>query len=171
MLYVLYPNGLLVTLMSYLQRIDQPGYRLAVQVCNGATDKLQRHICQYFGDLLTSNQSDDDEETDRDTMRTSHDLIKRLFRSCPGVLHSVIPILETELRSDGLDSRLLATQTLGEMYADKGGQDLVRKHPSTWMAWVNRKADVAVAVRLKCVEATPALITSLPECREALAGM
>lgn len=144
---------------------------MAVQVCNGAADKLQRHVCQYFGDLLTSNSSeDDDDETNHEATRTSHDLIKRLFRSCPGVLHSVIPILETELRSDGLESRLLATQTLGEMYADKGGMDLVRKYPSTWTTWINRKADVAVAVRLKCVEATPALITNLPECRDTLAG-
>jgi sister-chromatid-cohesion protein PDS5 len=65
---------------------------------------------------------------------------------------------------------LLATQTLGEMYADKGGMDLIRKYPSTWTAWVNRQADVAVTVRLNCVEATPALITSLPEYRGTLAG-
>jgi len=97
--------------------------------------------------------------------------VKRLFRSCPGVLHSVIPILETELRADDLNARLIATQTLGEMYAEKGGLDLVRKHPSTWTAWVNRKSDVAVAVRLKCVEAVPALLTSLPDCREALDGV
>jgi sister-chromatid-cohesion protein PDS5 len=56
------------------------------------------------------------------------------------------------------------------MYADKGGMDLVRKYPSTWTAWLNRKADVAVAVRLKCVEATPGLITNLPEYRETVAG-
>jgi len=56
------------------------------------------------------------------------------------------------------------------MYADKGGPDLVKKYPATWNAWVNRKADVSVAVRLKCVEATPALITSLPEARETLEG-
>lgn len=83
----------------------------------------------------------------------------------------MIPILETELRSDGLESRQLATQTLGEMYADKGGMDLVRKYPTTWTAWINRKSDIAVAVRLKCIEATPGLITNLPECREILAGM
>jgi sister-chromatid-cohesion protein PDS5 len=143
---------------------------LAVQVCNGATDKLQRHVCQYFGDLLTSNSSEDGDETDHETTRTSHDLIKRLFHSCPGVLHSVIPILEAELRSEGLESRLLATQTLGEMYADKWGADLVKKYPSTWTSWTNRKSDIAVSVRLRCIEATPGLIMNLPESRETLAG-
>ena len=97
--------------------------------------------------------------------------MKRLHHSCPAVLHSVIPILETELRADGITPRIIATQTLGEMYADKGGPDLVRKYPSTWQAWINRKADIAVPVRLKCVEAIPALLSNLPECKETLEGI
>ncbi|KAF8970162.1 armadillo-type protein [Flammula alnicola] len=148
-------------------RIEQPGYRLAVQVCNAAADKLQRHVCQYFGDLVTSSTEEAGEE-DLDNIRTSHELVKRLHHSCPAVLHSVIPILETELRADGLNPRIIATQTLGEMYADKGGPDLVKKYPTTWQTWVNRKADISVAVRLKCVEAMPALITNLPDARETL---
>jgi sister-chromatid-cohesion protein PDS5 len=96
--------------------------------------------------------------------------VKRLHHSCPAVLHSVIPILETELRADGTTPRIIATQTLGEMYADKGGPDLVRKYPSTWQAWINRRADIAVPVRLKCVEAIPALLSNLPECKETLEG-
>lgn len=97
--------------------------------------------------------------------------MKRLHHSCPAVLHSVIPILETELRADGITPRIIATQTLGEMYADKGGPDLVRKYPSTWQAWINRRADIAVPVRLKCVEAVPALVSNLLECRETLEGI
>ncbi|KAF8156995.1 armadillo-type protein [Crassisporium funariophilum] len=163
------PNDVLEVIMAQFMeknaRIEQPGYRLAVQLCNASADKLQRHVCQYFGDLLTSTEDGDE---DLETIRTSHELVKRLHHSCPTILHSVIPILETELRADALNPRLVATQTLGEMYADKGGPDLVRKYPSTWQAWINRKADKAVAVRLKCVESTPALLSNLPEAREAL---
>ncbi|KIM42318.1 hypothetical protein M413DRAFT_444743 [Hebeloma cylindrosporum] len=159
------PSDALEVIMSQFvdsnARLEQPGFRLAVQVCNAAADKLQRHVCQYFGDILL-------EDDDLDNIRSSHDLIKRIHRSCPAILHSVIPMLEAEIRADALQPRLIATQTLGEMYADKGGPDLVKKYPSTWNAWVNRKADIAVAVRLKCVEATPALITNLPEARETL---
>lgn len=138
-------------------------------MCNIAADKLQRHVCQYFGDLVTST-TEEGEDEDLDNIRTSHELVKRLHRSCPAVLHSVIPILETELRADGLNPRLIATQTLGEMYADKGGPELVRKYPSTWQTWINRRADVSVAVRLKCIEAIPALLANLPESRESLDG-
>ncbi|PPQ70235.1 hypothetical protein CVT25_011295 [Psilocybe cyanescens] len=165
------PSDALEVLMAQFieknARPDQPGYRLAAQVCNAAADKLQRHVCQYFGDLITSSTEDGGDE-DLDNIRTSHELVKRLHRSCPAVLHSVIPILETELRADGLNPRLIATQTLGEMYADKGGPELVKKYPSTWQMWINRKSDIAVAVRLKCIEAIPALLANLPESRDSL---
>ncbi|KAF8899783.1 armadillo-type protein [Gymnopilus junonius] len=158
---------------------ENPAYRLAVQVCNAAADKLQRNVCQYFGDLLTahhastshtrsSSPDDKDSTNEEESLRTSHALIKRLHSACPAVLHSVIPILETELRADGLGPRLMATQTLGEMYADKSGVDLVRKYPLTWSTWVSRKQDISVAVRLKCVEAVPPLLVNLPEQRETL---
>jgi sister chromatid cohesion protein PDS5 len=53
------------------------------------------------------------------------------------------------------------------MYADKGGPDLVRKYPSTWQAWINRRADIAVP---KCMEAIPALLSNLPEYKETFEG-
>ena len=152
-------------------------------MCNLAADKLQRNVCQYFGDLLTSSShasssrarsvtpDEKDHKEDEEHLRTSHDLIKRLHHACPGVLHSVIPILETELKADELTPRLMATQTLGEMYADKGGPDLVRKYPTTWTTWVNRKQDKHVQVRLKCVETIAPLLVNLPEQRDTLDGM
>lgn len=153
-------------------QLAQPGYRLAVAVCNGAADRLQRHVAQYFGDLLTSSPDDDDDD-DADTSATSsataHNLVKRLHRACPSILHSVIPLLEAELRVEGIGPRLIATQTLGEMYAaEKSGPELVKKYPATWATWLNRKSDVAVQVRLKCMEAIPPLIANLPETRDAL---
>ncbi|KAF9482670.1 hypothetical protein BDN70DRAFT_399452 [Pholiota conissans] len=149
--------------------LSQPGYRLAVTVCNAAADRLQRHVAQYFGDLLTSLPDDEDADATSASSATAHDLVKRLHRACPGVLHSVIPLLEAELRADGLAPRLIATQTLGEMYAaEKSGPELMRKYPATWATWLGRKADIAVPVRLKCIESVPPLIANLPEAREAL---
>jgi len=150
-----------------VQHIDQPSYRLAVQVCNAAADRLQRNVCQYFGDLLTSSVEEDQEE-DLDSIRTTHELVKRLHHSCPAVLHTVIPILEAELGADSANHRLIAVQTLGEMYADKNGPDLLKKYPSTWQAWMTKKLDEAVPVRLKCIEIVPALLANLTEAREQL---
>ncbi|TFK41636.1 armadillo-type protein [Crucibulum laeve] len=155
-----------IILAQFVQKsskFERSGHRLAVQVCNAAADKLQRHVCQYFTDIIVANSEDESFEE----IRTAHELIKRLHHSCPGLLHSVIPQLEEELRVEDVTLRGIATQVLGEMYADKGA-DLVKKYPSTWNMWVSRKNDKAVAVRLKFVEASAGLLTSLPEVHKTL---
>ncbi|KAG6907699.1 hypothetical protein DXG01_007755 [Tephrocybe rancida] len=146
------------------QRIEQAGYRLAVQVCNETADKLQRHVCQHFTDIIVANSRDEDFSE----IRTAHELIKRLNHSCPGLLHSVIPQLEEELRVEEVTLRLIATQALGEMFGDKGGAELVKKYPTTWNVWQLRKNDKAASVRLKFVEATKGLLVNLFEQREVI---
>jgi sister-chromatid-cohesion protein PDS5 len=146
--------------------MDQPAYRLAVTVCNATADKLQRHVCQYFTDIIVSHSRDEE----FDEIRTAHDLVKQLSRSCPALLHSVIPQLEEELRVDEVQLRLIATQVLGEMFSDKGGADLVKKYPSTWNVWLQRKNDKSGPVRLKLIEAAKGLLVNLPQYREVVEG-
>ena len=109
-------------------------------------------------------------EEDFTEIRNAHELIKRLHHSCPGLLHSVIPQLEEELRVDEVALRVLVTQVLGEMFADKGGGDLIKKYPATWNLWIQRKNDKSAAVRLKFVEACRSLLISLFEQREVVEG-
>jgi len=85
-------------------------------------------------------------------------------------LPSVIPQLEEELRAEDPTLRLIAAQVLGDMFADKGGPDLVKKYPATWNAWIGRKNDKTVQIRLKVVEASKALLTNLPDFREVIEG-
>lgn len=139
---------------------------MAVQVCNATSDKLQRHVCQHFTDIIVANSRDEDFTE----IRTAHELIKRLNHSCPGLLHSVIPQLEEELRVEEVTLRIIATQILGEMFADKGGAELVKKYPATWNVWIQRKNDRSAAVRLKFVEATKNLLVGLFEQREIIEG-
>ncbi|KAA1473006.1 cohesin-associated protein Pds5 [Dentipellis sp. KUC8613] len=166
------PNEVLETLMAQFMDkhpgMDNPAFRLAVQVCNATADKLQRHVCQYFTDIIVAHAPSDEDETDLADIRTAHDLIKRLHRTCPGLLHNVVPQLEEELRVEDVSLRTLATQALGEMFADKGGPDLVRKYPTTWNVWLMRKNDKSPTVRLALVEATRGLITSLADQREII---
>ena len=184
------------------------GYRLAVNVCTAATDRLQRHVCQHFTDLLTSHSLNQDSDEDSDEpsskdkgdkglsnqamerLKTTHDLIFRIHLACPGILHSVIPILESELRADKVEVRVVATRTLGWMYAgflssskpssssdeatksttthaqpfigpSKTAVDLYRKYPSTWSSWLARRVDISPLVRLACVEAVPGMLVGL----------
>ncbi|KAF9457542.1 armadillo-type protein [Collybia nuda] len=162
------PSEVLDTILSQFMdnntRIEQAGYRLAVQVCNQTVDKLQRHVCQHFTDIIVENSGDED----FNEIRTAHELIKRVHRSCPGLLQSIIPQLEEELRVEDQTLRLIVTQTLGEMFGDKGGVDLVKKFPTTWNVWILRKNDKSAAIRLKFVETARILIANLPEQRETI---
>ena len=146
--------------------MDQPAYRLAVTVCNTTSDKLQRHVCQYFTDIIVSNSREEDFEE----IRTAHDLVKQLSRSCPGLLTSVIPQLEEELRVEEVQLRLIATGVLGDMFSDRGGSDMVKKYPSTWNVWLQRKNDKTSAVRLRFVEAAKGLLANLPQHRDIIEG-
>jgi sister-chromatid-cohesion protein PDS5 len=137
-----------------------------VQVCNATADKLQRHVCQHFTDIIVANSNHED----FDEIRVAHELIKRLHHSCPGLLHSVIPQLEEELRVDDVTLRSIATQTLGEMFADKGGSDLVKKYPATWNVWVLRKNDKSPVIRLAFVDVVRGPLINLPEQRETFEG-
>ncbi|KAJ7039761.1 armadillo-type protein [Mycena alexandri] len=161
-----FPSEVLETIMAQFTdknaRQEQPAYRLAAQVCNSTADKLQRHVSQYFTEIIVAERDDDFTE-----IRTAHELIKRLYHSCPTVLPTVIPQLEEELQADELQLRLIVTQVLGEMFADQtSGLELTRQHPSTWNVWLKRKNDKAAAVRLKFVEAARALLASAPEQRD-----
>lgn len=105
-------------------------------------------------------------------MQTAHDLIKRLNSSCQSLLHNVVPQLEEELRVQDNHIRIMATQTLGEMFADKGGVDLAKKYPTTWAAWLSRQNDQAVAVRQCFVETAKGVLVhmTIPEQREQVGG-
>lgn len=153
--------------LSLPQGMDNPAYRLAVQVCNATADKLQRHVCQYFTDIIVQHSR----EEEYDEIRTAHDLIKRLNRTSPTLLHNVVPQLEEELRVEDVQLRTLATQVLGEMLADKGGADLVRKYPTMWQVWLLRRNDKSAAVRLAMVEAAKGLIVNLAEQRQIVEGV
>ncbi|KAH9039613.1 armadillo-type protein [Lactarius pseudohatsudake] len=142
--------------------LDNPAFRLAVQVCNNTSDRLQRHVCQYFTEVIVQHAPDEE----LDDIRKAHELVKQLNKSCPSLLHLVIPQLEEELRVEDLSLRTMATHVLGEMYADKGGADLVRKYPTTWNFWNLRRNDKSPAVRLAFVEATHGLLVGLPEQRD-----
>ena len=141
-----------------------------MQVCNGTADKLQRNVCQYFTDIIVSHTREEDDDEDFESIRTAHRLIKQIHKFCPSLLLNVIPQLEEELRIDELQIRILATQVLGQMFAEKGGVDLEKKYPTTWKMWLARKNDVAPGVRLAMLEAAKGLLSDNPELSKDMEG-
>ncbi|KAK4052801.1 Sister chromatid cohesion protein pds5 [Microbotryomycetes sp. JL201] len=164
----------------------RPAHRLAVDVCTGASDKLQRYVCQYFAEQITSHLQgskeddviDDDDSSDDGAKRnkkvnelkvpaaleTAHELIRSINRSVPALLTNVIPQLEEELGAENVAYRKLAADKLGQMFGEKVGQgDLAAKYPQTWRSWLDRVRDKSPAVRMAVVQSFRQILTEHPE--------
>lgn len=142
-------------------------FRVAVDVCNASSDKLVRPVSQYFTDTIAQHPYEDHEGDDEDgeggrdydAIQAAHALVKKMHRYCPKLLLSVIPQLQEEMSMDNVPVRLLATQTLGEMFGQvHHGVELMRGYRSTWVQWIARKNDKTPMIRLAFVETAKKLI-------------
>jgi sister-chromatid-cohesion protein PDS5 len=152
-----------------VQRDLPDAHRLAVEVCNQASDKLQRYVCQvcyfitrdlfnnpsnprymqYFTDVILSSDSQGD-GSDREAREEAHDLVRAINRACPSLLANVIPQLEQELDVADHGPRYLATKTLGHMFAER--PSIIRTHRTAWEAWLKRMKDISSQVRIALLE-------------------
>ncbi|KAL8280687.1 hypothetical protein RQP46_007010 [Phenoliferia psychrophenolica] len=170
-------------------------YLLAVEVARASADKLQRYVCQYFAEVITStingahdsDAADDSDSTSGVVQRKkgapaaieelpedfvkAHHLVKQIMRAVPTLLLNVIPQLEEELTADKPAYRKLATETLGAMAGDKAGQgDLALKYPTAWRAFLGRAKDRMPAVRIAVVDALPKIWIEHPELSHDIEG-
>jgi sister-chromatid-cohesion protein PDS5 len=148
--------------------VPPPAYNMAKNICNSCIDKMARHICQYFSEVIldaapssrrklgSADGEDDDVPVHEPSHEELHDLdkahqlAKELWKACPPVLQNVIPQLEQELLADNGEIRKLACETIGEM-ALTG--NFLSSAPATWKVWVSRANDKSPGVRAKWVQA------------------
>ncbi|KAG9124967.1 hypothetical protein FRC07_009533 [Ceratobasidium sp. 392] len=173
------PEVLEILLAQFLPaRNGSPPHRLSVDVCKNTADKLQRHVAQYFGDLLVQHSSGDQgtiPQEDVEELQNAHQLVQSLAQEVPSLLLNVIPQLEEELRVTDQTIRSIATQTLGAIFgSNPNGAKLARTYNSTWTQWLARKNDRVATVRVLFVEATKGILVHHGELRsdmeEALKG-
>jgi len=137
--------------------MDHPAYRLAVDVCKATSDKLQGPVAQYFTDIISQHRPDEDSDEELDDIKASHDLVIQLHRSVPALLNAVVPQLGEELGVDNEQMRILATRTLGTMFAFE--PHVASKYHTTWKSWVTRSRDKSANVRVTFVEELRNLIS------------
>ena len=83
-------------------------------------------------------------------------------------------MLEENLKAaDEVNLRQLTTKTLGTMFGERpivgtGVAELAKAYPSTWRAWLGRKVDKAIVVRLAWVEASRGILVNHPELYKSL---
>jgi sister-chromatid-cohesion protein PDS5 len=130
---------------------------------------------QHFAEIQQKHGRNPD-SNDLTLLTESHDLLLHIYRNCPGLLLNVIPVLEENLRvAEEVPLRQLSTRTLGIMFGERpvvgtGVADIPRAFPSAWRAWLGRKVDKNVGVRLVWVEAAKGILVNHPELRKEVEG-
>ncbi|KAJ3090605.1 hypothetical protein HK102_003231 [Quaeritorhiza haematococci] len=172
------------------QKENPAAYQLAVDLCNAATDKLQRYVCQYFGDIIAeagrsvaeegSDNSDDDSDAGGagrgafagfEEFKSAHDLILEINKTAPGVLLNVIPQLEEELKVETTSIRQLSTQVLGTMFSQPfSGSKLAFTYPQVWKTWQDRRNDKHAPIRITWVEFCSDFFKHQPQLSHDISG-
>jgi sister-chromatid-cohesion protein PDS5 len=130
---------------------------------------------QHFSEIQLSHGRSPT-PSDFKILSDSHDLLLSMYRYSPALLLNVVPLLEENLRAaDEIPLRQLTTKTLGTMFGERptigsGVADIAKAYPATWRAWLGRKVDKSIQVRLAWVEATRGILGSHPELHKALEG-
>ncbi|KAI9015984.1 armadillo-type protein [Hyaloraphidium curvatum] len=140
------------------QKENAAAFRMAVDLCKGTSDQLQRYFCTHFSDTILSAKEDDNYEE----VQAQHDLIVEINKHAPTALDRVIPVLENELMFQDTKIREIATTTFSALFAEKGSQ-LVKSFPGAWKKWLNREKDKEVAIRVKLIEGCAPIYKSHPE--------
>ncbi|OCF45868.1 hypothetical protein I317_00356 [Kwoniella heveanensis CBS 569] len=148
---------------------DVLSFQLTVDVCNQVADKLKRPIYSHFSDIQVDHGKDSS-QNDLKILSDSHKLLLTINKFCPDLLLNVVPLLQDNLKiADEVAIRQLSVKTLGRLFGQRSGaEDPARKYASAWRAWLGRRLDKALAVRLAWVEGTREVLIKHPEVRKEL---
>ncbi|WVQ98079.1 hypothetical protein IAU59_005201 [Kwoniella sp. CBS 9459] len=167
------PSGVMDCLIEQFElfagKPDVLSFQLTVDVCNQVADKLKRPIYAHFSEIQLAHGKDPS-QNDIKILAESHKLLLTIYRFCPDLLLNTVPLLEENLKiADEVPIRHLSVKTLGRLFGQRAGaEDPARKYPSAWRAWLGRKVDKALSVRLAWVEGTREVLIKHPEVRREL---
>jgi sister chromatid cohesion protein PDS5 len=117
-----------------------------------------------------------------DKLNGAYSLLVTLYQHCPDILTNVVPVLEGQVRGDNHVLREFATRALGQMFgtipaASGGGgaaaaqfASLAGPMMSTWKAWLGRRMDKSVAIRLAWVISARDVLVNHQEMRAEVEG-
>ncbi|CAO3633172.1 unnamed protein product [Mucor fragilis] len=154
-------------ILEQFDRFDKgsknPAYLMTLDICYACTGSLQRRVCQYFSDILLSiSNTTSDQSDDLDEVKKAHHLMRKINSATPDLLLNAMPLLQEEMKVDHMSIRQLATETLGEMFAEESS-NVAEKYPNIWKTWLGRRNDKAQSLRVKWLEACVDIYKHHPE--------
>lgn len=136
---------------TYDKGSKNPAFLMTLDICYACTSSLQRRVCQYFSDILLSMSGSTSENEDLEEVKKAHILMRKINSAAPELLLNAMPLLQEEMNVDHLGIRQLATETLGEMFAEESS-NVAEKYSNIWKTWLTRRNDKALSLRVRWLE-------------------
>ena len=124
-------------------------YNLAKDLIKKTTDSLLMYVQAFLNEALMQDKPDKLYQSSK----RIYDLIYELNVIAPTLLLSVLPQLECKIKSSNESERLKAVSLLARMFSEKDSK-LGKQHTVLLNHFLGRFLDIAVAIRIKCVQST-----------------
>uniref|UniRef100_A0A1L8DX47 Putative sister chromatid cohesion complex cohesin subunit pds5 n=1 Tax=Nyssomyia neivai TaxID=330878 RepID=A0A1L8DX47_9DIPT len=136
-------------------------YFIAKELILKTADTLKHYVQGFFNQVLVLDK------VDKSLSITSkvYELIYELNVIAPTCLLSVLPQLEVKLKSSKESERVKAVGLLARMFSEKDST-LAKQYTPLWRTFLGRFYDIAVPIRIKCVQSTMHFLLNHPHLRK-----
>lgn len=149
-------------------KISNPGFNFSVSICEANLDRMSRQVAQYFSEMLYESSGQIDNTNDKvnsiralEGLKKIHKLSIQIWNYVPGLLNSVMGLIDDELNADDETIRSLATETIGQMIGcPAASHNFILTFKDTWVNWLKKTLDVSSTVRSKWIEQLPLIFNN-----------
>ena len=151
---------ILVNVIEPYKTQRKNAYALAKDLIKKTSDSLSIYVQSFLNDALISDKPD----KNLTCSKRIYDLIYELNVISPSLLLSVLPQLECKIKAVQESERLKAVSLLARMFSEKDS-NLSKQHNGLLNHFLGRFLDIAVAIRIKCVQSTMHFLVNHPSLR------
>ncbi|XP_055601218.1 sister chromatid cohesion protein PDS5 homolog B [Uranotaenia lowii] len=150
-----------INIIEPLRTQKKNAYQLAKDLIVKTSDTLESYTQAFFNQILILDKY----EKQYQIMPKIYDVIYELNVISPSILLSVLPQLECKLKSAQENERLRAVSLLARMFSEKDST-LAKQYGPLWRQFLGRFYDIAVPIRIKCVQSTMHFLLNHPHLRK-----
>lgn len=151
---------ILINIVEPYKTTNKHAYHLARELIVKTSDSLESVIKLFFNQALIMDKMDKNYQI----FPKIYDLIYELNIINPQILCSILPQLECKLKSTNEAERQKAVSLLARMFSEKNST-LSKKHPALLRMFFGRFCDIAVSIRVKCVQSSMHFLLNHPHLR------
>lgn len=157
---------ILVNIIEPNKTQKKNAYNLSKELVAKTSESMLMYVQAFLNEALMTDKPD---KIYQSTKRI-YDLIYELNVISPSLLMSVLPQLECKIKSANEGERLKAVALLARMFSEKDS-NLGKQHTALLNLFLGRFLDIAVSIRIKCVQSTMHFLVNHPELRSEIVNV